>query len=712
MSSRARLVIEIGCEEIPSRMLAEAGHDLTRIVVGLLDRAGLAHGEAATFFTPRRLAVAVADVATATPEREEVLMGPPAAAAWDAQGQPTKAALGFAAKQGAGPGALERVSTPKGDYAAVRVKRGGEPAGSVLAEPFAAAVARMTFPKTMRWGERGERFVRPVHWLTALLGPQVLPFELFGIKAGRGTAGHRVLGSGVHTVNDAQSWERDLENAGVIVDPLFRRERLHRALSTAAQEAGGILVEDQELLDECAGIVEFPGAVAGRFDERFVRDLPAEVLVTCLRHHQKAFCVSGPAGTLLPAFVVAANRPDDPEGHVQRGNEWVVVGRLEDAVFFWQEDRKRRLEERRGALEGVVFQQDLGTFAAKTLRVIDLVQKIATTSGFPAASLPPLIRAAELARCDLVTGLVGEFPELQGVAGGLLAREDGESEEAVMAVTDLYRPSGAEDALPQTQAGRILGLADRLDTLAGCFAVGLAPSGSKDPFALRRAGSGVIRLALEEPEVDLALACRSALIGFNGSDRGTDLSQKTPEILPLLNDFLFERFAALMEREGARYDELAAVRGLGVDQFFPADLARRLEALAGFRESDDFLIVALAAKRVRNILAQAAERGEIVPAGEGEARLVRPEEKSLLEATSALEGDLRNLLKDGNYRAALARLAGLRNSLTLFFDKILVMDPDENLRRARLGLLVRIHTLAHSAADLSELVVEGKENKI
>lgn len=711
MSEKARLVIEIGCEEIPSRMLAEAGRQLEALVVDLLDRAGLAHGASRPFYTPRRLAVAVEEVARATPLREELLLGPPAAAAWDAQGQPTRAALGFAAKQGAGAEALERVATAKGDYAGVRLRRGGEEAGKVLAGPFAEAVTRMSFPKLMRWGDGRARFVRPVHWLLALHGADLLPCELFGVHAGRLTAPHRLRGPGLIPVARAEEWEKVLEGAGVVADPARRREQLHQVLAAAARAAGGCLVEDAELLEESSGIVEYPGAVAGAVDPRFVAGLPREVLGTCLRHHQKAFCVAFAEGGLQPAFVVAANRPDDPEGHIRRGNEWVVVGRLEDAVFFWEEDRRIPLERRSPALEGVIFQQELGTYAAKTRRVVRLVSDLAGSCGRDDGERRDLERAASLARCDLVSGLVGEFPELQGVAGGLLARAEGESETVAAAIQELYHPAGPEDGLPRTAAGRLLGLADRLDSLAGCFAVGMAPSGSKDPFGLRRAGSGVIRLAHEEPEVDLVAACRAALAGYAGGEDGADLRSQAGEVLPALNEFLFERLAALAERDGARYDELAAVRGLARERFVPADLARRLEALAGLRESDDFLTVALAARRVRNILAQAALRGEKAAPGEGEDLLLLPEETGLRQATAALEGDLGALLAAGDYRGALGRLAGLRGPLTLFFDKILVMDPDDRLRRARLGLLARIHALAHAAADLSELVVEGKESQ-
>ncbi len=710
MSARATLLLELGTEEIPARMLPRAAADLAEIVAEILDRAGVEHGGVEAFWSPRRLAVRVGETAAASPVREETVTGPPARAAWGPDGTPTRAAEGFARKHGVAVGDLLRVDTPRGEYAGLRVRRGGEPVGEILGRDLPGAVARMSFPKTMRWGEGRYRFVRPVHWLVALHGEDVLPVELFGVRSGRETRGHRTLGPGPHAVPAADDWEDVLGRAGVVAHPVRRRERLAEALATAAAGAGGVLVEDRELLEEVADMVEYPGALAGTFDERFPRELPPEVLRTCLRHHQKAFLVEG-AGGPLPAFAVAVNVPEDPEGHVRRGHEWVVSGRLEDALFFWREDRKRPLADRFAELAGVVFHRELGTFAEKARRVARLADLVGGGLELTAAERDALDRAARLARCDLVTGLVGEFPELQGVAGGLLAREDGEPAEVATAVYHLYRPAGAEGDLPPTRVARVLGLADRLDTLAGGFAAGLAPSGSRDPFALRRAGLAVIRLAETEAALDLAPVLAEAVAGYAGGELGPDLRGRAGETVPRLASFLLDRLAFLAERRGSRYDEIAAVTALaGPGRLRVADLFARLAALAEIRGGADFLALAAAAKRVRNILAQARERGETVdPALAGSAPGTPDAERELLAAVELLERqDDRGGAGDASaYAARLRAIARLRPVVDRFFDEILVFDPDEAVRRARLGLLARFAARAHEVADLAEIVVDG-----
>jgi glycyl-tRNA synthetase beta chain len=390
----------------------------------------------------------------------------------------------------------------------------------------------------------------------------------------------------------------------------------------------------------------------------------------------------------------------------------VIGGRLDDALFFWNEDRRAPLAERREELSGVVFHKELGTYAEKTLRTSRLAARIAETLGLEEGARAALGRAAELARCDLVTGLVGEFPELQGVVGGLLARADGEPEDAWRAIYDLYRPAGVEDALPATRLGLVLGLADRLDSLAGGFAVGLEPSGSSDPFALRRAGLGVVRLASALGDLRLAPLVESAFEGYAGGEAGPDLRARREESAPRLEGFLVERLAAIAERAGARYDELAALRAVALDDgFVPADLLRRLEALRALRGSDDFLALAAAAKRVRNILGQAQERGDVAAAGALAERLSEPAELELADAVAGTELRVREARGRGDHEEALRAVAALRPEVDRFFDEIMVMAEDDGLRRARLGLIARIHSLAHETVDLAEIVVEGHERR-
>ncbi len=708
MSAPVTLLVEIGCEEIPARMLPGAGRDLADLVTTILDKAGLAHGPAQPFWPPRRLAVRVPGTAPRAAERRELLLGPPAAAAWDAAGAPGKALVGFATKQGIPVERFTKHETPKGVYAAADVVRGGESVGDVLAAALPGAVAKMSFPKTMRWGGGEHTFVRPVHWVVALAGSEVLPLTLFGVAAGRATRGHRTLGPGPFEVPDADAWEGVLDKAGVVADPETRRARLDAALRDAAAAHGGRCVEDPELLQEVADMVEYPGALCGTFQERYVREVPAEILETCLRHHQKAFLVVGEKGP-LPVFAVSVNVPADPEGHVRRGHEWVAESRLADALLFWNLDRKERLEARIPALEGVVFQKELGTYGAKSRRVTRFAGDCAAALALSSAERADLLRAAELARCDLVSGLVGEFPELQGIAGGLLARADGEPAGAADAVYDVYRPSGADDGLPKTFVGRLLGLLDRLDTLAGGFAVGLAPSGSRDPFALRRAGIGVVRLAAAEPRLALVPAVWGAMSLFDGKD-GPDLLAKGDETRKALLDFLFERFAALAEKDGARYDEVASVRPVALETGFrAADLLERLAALREFRTSDDFLALAAASKRVGNILDQAETRGEPTRPDQEAGALALPAELALAEAVKGTAGTTEALLAARDYRGALAAIAALRGPVDRFFDDVLVMDPDARVRHARLGLLAGIRRLARAVVDISLIVVEGAE---
>jgi glycyl-tRNA synthetase beta chain len=711
MSDTVTLLVEIGCEEIPARMLEAGSRQLGEAVVASLDRAGLSRGELRVMHTPRRLSALVADVQARTPEREELLVGPPAKVAWAEDGSPNKALVGFAKKQGLDPDAFDRVTTERGEYAGVRVERGGESVGEVLVGDLPERIEKIPFPKMMRWGDGSHRFVRPVHWVVALAGSDVVPLRVFGVDAGRATHGHRSLAPGEHEVPDAGSYVAVLERAGVVVDPDARRRRILEAIESGAREVGGEVVDDPHLVDESVGLVEYPGGLVGAFEPRFVERLPREVLATCLRHHQKAFSIAQ-GDDVLPAFAVAVNVDGDPSGHVRRGHEWVNSGRLADALFFWEEDRRRPLADRLEALGGVVFHKELGTYGAKTRRLAALASAFADAARLDGAGRDALRRAAELSRCDLVTGLVGEFPELQGVVGGLLARADGEPEEAVRAVYDLYLPPGAEGEVPGTTIGRVLGLADRLDTLAGGFAVGLAPTGSSDPFALRRAGLAAVRLAREIPALDLRAALESAMAGFRGGELGPDLRAKADEVVPQLVEFCIERFSAIAEREGARYDELAAVRSAAAEgPLHVADLARRLEALRALRGSEDFLALAAAAKRVRNILSQASERGDAVVPGQRSELLAMPTEASLLDAVGDAETHVARANDAGDYEEALRRVASLRPEVDRFFDEILVMDDNEGLRHARLGLVARIHGLAHTTVDLAEIVVEGHERR-
>lgn len=706
--SSVSLLIEIGCEEIPARMLPAAGAEFQTLIVLTLDEFGADSSTSKVFWTPRRLGLLVPGLKPRIP-RKTAVFGPSVSATWS-DGSLTPAGLGFLRKYGKQEEDLGQGSVGGTPRVFVNVGAAEISLSDYVCEELPKVVTELHFGKTMRWGDGEFRFVRPVHWVVALAGHEVIPVSLFGVAATRVTQGHRTLGPGPYEVSAAAAWESVLAAAGVTVDPEQRRETLRAALARAAAEHGGRPVEDPELLSESADMVEHPGALAGTFDARYVRDLPKEILETCLRHHQKAFLVVNDRGP-LPVFAVAVNVKSDPEGHVRRGHEWVASGRLADALFFWNEDRKKPLADRVPALEGVVFQQDLGSYGAKTLRVRRLARRLAESAGLAAARRLELDRAAQLARADLVTGLVGEFPELQGVVGGLLARADGEPESAADAIYNLYTPGSPDGPLPEGEPALLLGAADRLDTLVGAFAVGLAPTGSKDPFGLRRAGAVLVRIARRLPWLDLAAASRLALDGFDGGESGPDLRGRAENVSPRLVEFLFERFAAVLPRwiPSVRYDEINAVRSFARDEFVAADLSARVNDMQSFRTSDDFYALALASKRVRNILAQARDRGETVRPGEGADELVLPEELALSGKLRDVAQGVEKCGKVKAYAAAYGLLASLRPTVDLFFDKVLVMDENPRIRRARLGLLAELHALTHGIVDMSEIVVEGGE---
>jgi len=720
----ADLLIEIGLEEVPARMLAGAADDLAARLVAVLDGAGLAHGEAKIFATPRRLAVRVDGVDTSQASRDEEVTGPPVASARGPDGNPTKAAIGFAQKMGVEVGALAVLSTPKGDYLGVRRHLAGRPTAELIAEALPRQVTSMAFPKTMRWGDGARRFVRPVHWIVALLGDAVVPLEIFGIRAGRESAGHRILGARTIAIASPGHYDTALLAEGIAADRDERRRSLSRRLVEIAGEEGVRPVEDTELLEEVADLVEHPGAVLGSFPKEFLA-LPREVLVTTLRHHQKSFSTETDEG-LSNRFLVVADTEGDAEGHIRKGNEWVVVGRLEDARFFWQEDRKIAFASRREKLEHVTFHAKAGSYAAKSARVeaiaVGLAERVAGRAAESGAiDLEALRQAARLAKCDLTTGLVGEFPELQGIAGGLYLRADSEKSlqgsagAAADAIYDQYRPVGAGDALPRTIEGSLLALADRLDSLAALArALGL-PTGSKDPFGLRRAALGAIRIVAETPlplglgEI-VTLACdtvRDAVIP--GKETATDAQVLT---------FMVERFTFWLKEKGADYDTVNAVLQAAqgeraLDQTLPR-LAEKVFALQRLREHPEFAALVEIHRRCRNILEQTDGAAKGKPGGDGRSEgKADPNEAAIVDALLArvveAEGGVASLMKKDAFEEALARLVGLRPALTQFFDHVLVMHPEARTREARLGLVRRTAVMIEEVADLRQISIAREE---
>lgn len=696
---RHALLIEIGCEEIPARMIANAAIDLEDRLLAILDQAGLAHGEHVGWGGVRRLAVRVEAVQSRQHDREETVLGPPAKVAFLEDGRPSKAAVGFARKNDIDPADLTTIESERGSYVGFTRAVSGQGIGDVLARTLPPAVAEMTFPKSMRWADGRWRWVRPVHWLLALHGESVLPVELFGVKASGNSRGHRFLSSGTVEVAHPDRYGRVLEGASVLVEPRLRRERFEELIAQAAATAGGFVVEDDELLDEVADLVEWPGVVTGRFDEAYL-DLPRELLVTTLRHHQKCFSVQDGEGSLLPAFVAAANTDRDPAGHIRRGNEWVVGGRLEDARFFWTEDRKSDLESLSPKLEGVVFHGKAGTYADKAQRVSDRAARLAGLLGLPEATVEHCRAAGMLCKNDLVTGTVGEFPELQGEVGGLMLAAEGAADTVARGVYEHYRPMGPDDALPESVVGQVTAIADKVDSIAELIRAGERPSGSKDPLGLRRAGNGIVRIMLSG-DWSAGLAHVASI---------ADADAATLE-------FLRERMVTVLRDGGFTGKEILAVTRPRVDPSeadgWPlADVRARLEAIKRIRGREDFRHLVKLTERVDNILTKNADTIKRVVEQAGQ--LSNREEVHASEARLAKMVDqyapvMRTNAEQKCYDEIVQILAEFIDPVEQFFTDCLVIDEahPETTRR-RYELLLELNQLFTKYFDIRELAGEAE----
>ena len=650
-------LLEIGCEEIPDWMIPPALKHLGELFEGLLKEHRLSGQVAWLEATPRRLALKAEGLPARQPASVEVITGPPKAAG-------ENAAAGFARKMGVEVSALKLVKTPKGEYFACRKRVAGRATSEILASALPELILKIYFPKTMYWtGKNGPRFIRPIRWLVALLGNRVVPFEIVGVRSGRHTSGHRQLGKPKVRVNIDDYQEKLRENY-VLVSAAERRARIEAGLQGAASDPG--------LLDTLVYLTEYPTPITGSFDPAFL-SLPEEVLVTVMRHHQKYFSVRNQEGRLEPRFIAVMNTKDDPEGLVRQGNERVLRARFNDARFFWDFDQQKPLAARVDDLAHVTWQAQLGSYLDKTRRIVELVRDL---GGSEAAQ-----RAALLSKCDLTTEMVKEFTELQGVMGGLYARAQGEPEAVWRAIYEHYQPVSMEDPIPSTPEGRLVSLADKLDTLRGCFAIGLIPSGSKDPFGLRRAAQGVVKI-LAESELPLRV---SALVGGDEA----------------LREFLLDRVRYYFrEVRGFAYDEVNAVLAAGWDDL--ADAGRRLEALRAVRPTPNFEPLAASFKRIRNILRQAQFAGGVEV---DETLLEEGPEKELYLAFTGVRARVEEAGAD--YRSKLEAIASLRPAVDLYFDKVLVNAPEERIRANRLAMLDRLRKEFSSIADFSEIVTQG-----
>ncbi|HZF12664.1 MAG TPA: glycine--tRNA ligase subunit beta, partial [Thermoanaerobaculia bacterium] len=672
-------LLEVRSEEIPTRMLEPGVKELaTRLFEELMAR-GLGPRQVETGYTPRRLVLSLSGLPEKEPDREEQVLGPPVRAAYNKDGEPTPAFHGFAKKCGLPPEALRKVSTEKGEYLGATVKTEGRPTREILAELVPKLLSEISWAKTMRWssllggvGDVGP-WVRPIHGIVSLFDGAVVPFALFGVTAGDETVGHPVLSPESFQVTGAAHYRRELAARGIEVRPAERRRSLLAGMEERAAAAGGTLVEDGALLDKLVAICEIPGVMEGGFDERFL-DLPAEILQTSLRDHQSALTVEKD-GKLLPRFLTVMDRPDDPAGRVRSGNEWVVAARLADAKFFFGEDQKVGLALRAEQLQNLTFQDKLGSYKDKSERMSRLVQYLCKLLG-GTVDATVAARAAGLLKADLPTEMVKEFTSLQGIMGGLYARLEGEPEEVWQAIYDQYLPASTEDSIPRGEVGRVVSLGDRIDTLVGIFGLGLIPTGSRDPFGLRRAAQGVVRILLEG---DLPLDVEAAVIEAVKL-YGDRLSRTPEQVLADLWPFLADRIRHVLGLKGYAYDEIEA--GLAVKMIDLPDLKKRVAALHQARTGADFLSVVLAAKRIANIVKDA-------PAGKVDPELlVEQAEKDLYAVHNRARREVVVLADD--YEECLAEIAKLAPELDRFFVEVLVMDKDPAIKSNRIALLQAI----------------------
>ena len=710
-------LLEIGCEEIPARMIDAARDDLVFRVGQLLARESLGSpaGVSAPVTTPRRLSVA-APVADRQLDITEQITGPSVSVAYK-DGQPTSAAHAFAKKAGVDVSQLEKITTPKGEYLAAKITKQGRSAAEILAENLPKELSSIYWPKNMYWRKPNERFVRPVRWLVAMLDAETIPLEFDGIRAGRTSRGHRMLSHRDVVISRAGSAYVDALRLAKVLGRPEREQQIRKALDTAARTISGARWrEDKSLLDTVVSLTEFPSVVLGGFDPQFLV-LPEEVLVTVMRDHQKYFAVEDAGGKLLPHFLAVLNTDGDPQGLIRHGNERVLRARFNDARFFWEMDQKQSLLERLELLRHVTFQKDLGTYYEKTRRVQRLcswLSEIVKQSGM--AVRPGVIhKAACLAKADLTTELVKEFTELQGIVGGLYARAqvlDPTLPEATRfsiadAIYDHYKPESTEDSVPRSLEGAVLSVGDKADTIAGMFALGLVPSGSKDPFALRRQANAIVKVIAEKRlPFRLREMMRDARAGYQGSD-GEKKFVAEAEFDQSVKAFFRERLEFyLKDVRGYAYDVVKAVLAAEADD--AVDALARAESVKQVLHMPEFLAIGAACKRMRNILKQAEEKG-IKPAAQFESLPdSAPEEKSLAAFVQANSQKIEEYRKEKEYRSALVLLSTARESIDAFFDKVMVMADDKKVRSNRLALLRILLKEFSTIADFSEIVTEGK----
>ncbi|CDG87968.1 glycine--tRNA ligase subunit beta [Xenorhabdus bovienii] len=682
-------LVEIGTEELPPKALRSLAESFAANFETELKNANLGHGEISWFAAPRRLALKVANLAVAQADREVEKRGPAIAQAFDTEGKPTKAAEGWARGCGITVDQAERMVTDKGEWLLYRAQVKGREAKELLADMVSSSLGKLPIPKLMRWGDKETQFVRPVHTVTMLLGSDVIEGEILGIKSDRIIRGHRFMGEAEFAIDNAEQYPAILQERGrVIADYYARKALIKRDAEQAAMQLGGVADLTDSLLEEVTSLVEWPVVLTAKFEEKFL-EVPAEALVYTMKGDQKYFPVYDKSGKLMANFIFVANIESSDPQQIISGNEKVVRPRLADAEFFFKTDRKQRLEDNLLRLETVLFQKQLGTLRDKTDRIQALAGWIAEKIG---ADVTHATRAGLLSKCDLMTNMVFEFTDTQGVMGMHYARHDGEAEDVALALNEQYQPRFSGDELPSTAVSCAVAIADKMDTLAGIFGIGQHPKGDKDPFALRRAALGVLRILVEKKlPLDLQTLAEEAVRLY-----GDKLTNEN--VVDEVVEFMLGRFRTWYQEQGYSIDAIQAVLARRPTQ--PADFDARMKAVTHFRTLDEAVSLAAANKRVSNILAKSEDKlNDSVLA----SVLKAAEEIQLATHLVVLKDKLAPLFAEGNYQDALVELASLREVVDAFFDNVMVMDEDQQVRINRLTLLSELRELFLRVADISLL---------
>ncbi len=697
---RVPFFLEIGSEEIPAGYIDPALEAMKEQIIRFMDDYRIHHGSPVVAGTPRRLVLFIPDVGLRQESTTQEIIGPPYQVAFNPDGTPTKAAEGFARSQKVSIEEIQIKETPKGKYLYVIKREEGLPTKDLLAEKFPEFIAHIPFPKSMRWGSETVTFARPIRWIVALLGDEVIPFRYGDIESGRTTYGHRFMKPDPITVStDYERYKEELRKAFVIVDRDERREMIRAGVKELASKVGGQVIEDEDLLDEVTHLVEYPVPLMGRFEEKYL-ELPPEVPITVMKEHQRYFAVVDKSGKLMPCFITVANTVARDPQVVVRGNERVIRARLEDARFYYEEDQKVPLVQRVEQLKSVVFHSKLGTSWEKVERFSEIAKFIADALGLSSPDREKLLRAALLCKADLVTGMVGEFPELQGVMGRDYALKQGEDPEVAQAIYEHYLPNRAGGPIPEGIIGSILSIADKLDTIVGCFSVGMIPTGTADPFALRRQTLGIIRIIAEK---NLPLSIVSLIRKAIPLLKRWATEPENDVYSGVLNFFKGRLEHMLTSMPDAPYAPNAVRAALAVRMDVIPDDIKRIGALSKFVEKPDFESLATAFKRVVNIIKDepteaAARMAEVDP-----SLFKEPQEQELWETFNKLREQVRSLAQQGDYFKALEKLAELKPAIDAFFDSVLVMAKEEAIRHNRLAMLRTIKEFFEEIADFRML---------